>query len=154
MGKRVKIELTQAQREEFGEFLKGGEHNVHLVRRAQIIMALDTSDGRKADKQEDIARIVGVSRQTVNDAKRDFLAAADTASFLQRKPLEKPPIEPKITGEVEAKIIAVRCGQPPEGRARWTLDLLADQTVKLKILDSISPSSVYRTLKKHNLSLT
>jgi len=95
-----------------------------------------------------------VSRQTVNDAKRDFLAASGTELFLRRKPLEKPPIEPKITGEVEAKIIAVRCGPPPEGRARWTLQLLADRTVELKIIDSISQMSVHRTLKKHNLSLT
>jgi len=153
MGKRVKIELTPAQREEFTEFLKGGEHNVHLVRRAQIIMALDTSEGRNASRQEDIARIIGVSRQTVNDAKRDFSAAAETASFLQRKPLEKPPIEPKITGEVEAKIVAIACSPPPEGKARWTLEMLADRTVELKILDSISQMSVHRTLKKHNLGL-
>ena len=125
----------------------------NLVRRAQIIMALDTSEGQSASRQEDIARIIGVSRQTVNDAKRDFLAAANIESFLRRKALEKPPVEPKITGEVEAKIVAIACSKPPEGKARWTLEMLADKTVELKILDSISQMSVCRTLKKHNLSL-
>jgi len=154
MGKRVKIELTQEQRKEFGEFMKGGEHNVHLVQRAQIIMALDTSEGRVASKQEDIARIVGVSRQTVNDAKRDFLAVPDTASFLRRKALEKPPIEPKITGEVEAKVVALACSEPPKGHAHWALRLLADRAVELEIVDGLSHMSVSRILKKHNLNLT
>ena len=154
MGKRVKIELTPTQRKELAEFLKGGEHSVHLVRRAQIIMALDTSEGRTASRQEDIARIIGVSRQTVNDAKRDYMAAADVGSFLRRKALEKPPVEPKITGDVEAKIVAIACSPPPEGKARWTLEMLANRTVELKILDSISQMSVCRTLKKHSLSLT
>ena len=154
MGKRVKIELNPTQRKELAEFLKGGEHSVHLVRRAQIIMALDTSGGRTASRQEDIARIVGVSRQTVNDAKRDFLAAASIESFLQRKALKKPPVEPKITGEVKEKIVAIACSKLPEGKARWTLEMLADRTVELKILDSISQMSMCRTLKKHNSSLT
>jgi transposase len=154
MSKRVKIELTQAQREEFGEFMKGGEHNVHLVQRAQIVLALDASEGRSASKQEDIARIVGVSRQTVNDAKRDFLAAPDTGSFLRRKPLEKPPNEPKITGDVEARVVALASSEPPEGRARWTLRLLAEKTIELQIGEGLSHMSVSRTLKKHNLSLT
>jgi hypothetical protein len=64
MRKRDKIELTQEQRKEFGEFMKGGEHNVHLVQRAQIVLALDTSEGRSVGKQEDIARIVGVSSRS------------------------------------------------------------------------------------------
>jgi hypothetical protein len=154
MGTRVKIEMTQAQREEFVEFMKGGQRNVHLVQRAQIILALDTAEGRSASRQEDVARIVGVSRQTVNDAKRDFLAAPDAASFLRRKPLEKPPVAPKITGDVEAKVVALACGKPPEGRARWTLRLLAEKTVELQIGEGLSHMSVSRTLKKHNLSLT
>jgi hypothetical protein len=90
----------------------------------------------------------------VNEAKRDFLAAESVAVFLQRKKRDKPPVEPKITGEVEAKIIALACGKVPEGRARWTLQLLADKSVELKFIDSITDMSVHRLLKKHNLSLT
>jgi hypothetical protein len=73
---------------------------------------------------------------------------------LQRKKRETPPVEAKITGEVEAKIVALGCSQPPEGRARWTLRLLAEKAVELEIIGEISHSSVGSVLKKHNLSLT
>ena len=74
--------------------------------------------------------------------------------FLTRKKRETPPVDPKITGEVEARIIALACSQPPEGRARWSLRLLAEKSVELEILDKLSHSSVERVLKKTNISLT
>jgi hypothetical protein len=115
---------------------------------------LDTSEGRKATRQKEVAKYVSVSRQTVNEAKRDFLAAKSTTEFLQRKKREKPPVAPKITGEIEAKIIALACSEVPEGHARWTLQLLADKSVELNYINSITDMSVHRLLKKRNLSLT
>jgi len=90
----------------------------------------------------------------VNDAKKAFLAADSVSAFLQRKKRETPPVQPKITGEVEAHIIALACGPVPEGCARWGVRLLADKCVELNYIDSISFMSVQRILKKHNLSLT
>ena len=72
-----------------------------------IILQLDTSEGRKARKQEEIASFLGVSRQLVNNARRSFLEKRDMEVFLKRKKREKPPVEPKITGEVEAHIVAL-----------------------------------------------
>ena len=152
--KRTPIVLTTEQRKELEKFCKSGVHSVKLVNRARIILELDTSEGRKATKQEEIAKRVDVSRETVNEAKRDFLAAESVAVFLQRKKRDTPPVAPKITGDVEAKIIALACGKVPEGYARWTLQLLADKSVELKFIDSITDMSVHRLLKKHNLSLT
>jgi transposase len=129
-------------------------HNVRLVNRAKIILALDTSEGRKADTQAAIAKRVGVGRQMVNDAKNAFLRAGGTAEFLQRKKRATPPIEPKITGELEARIIALACGKAPKGCARWTLQLLADKCVELQYVTSLSSMSVCRVLKKHSLSPT
>ena len=152
--RRISIVLTHEQRKDLENFSKKGVHSVKVVNRARIILALDTSNGRKAMKQEEIAKHVSVSRQTVNNAKRGFLAAKDVSEFLQRKKRETPPVAPKITGEVEAKIIALACSKAPEGCARWTLQLLADKSVELKYIDSITDMSVHRLLKKHNLSLT
>ena len=151
---RKRIFLTTGEREELERFSQTGVHSVRLVNRAKIILALDVSEERRASKQKEIAKRLGVSRQAVNDAKRDFLAAENVASFLQRKKRDTPPVAPKITGDVEAKIIALACSEVPLGCTRWTLQLLADKSVELKIIGSITNVSVYRLLKKHNLSLT
>jgi hypothetical protein len=86
----------------------------------------------------------------VNDAKKGFSAAENISEFLQRKKRETPPVKPKITGEVEAHIIALACSPVPEGYAHWGVRLLADQCVELGYIDSISFKSVQRVLKKHN----
>jgi len=148
------IKLNAGQRRELEEFTSKGTHGVRLVNRAKAILALDTSRGRRAEGATDIARRLGTSRQAVYDARGDFLAAADTASFLRRKRRETPPVEPKVTGDVEARIIAVSCGKPPEGAARWSLRLLADRCVELRILDSVSHTTIGRTLKKTPSSRT
>ena len=152
--KGTPIVLTAEQRQELEAFCKTGVHSVRLAARARVILELDTSEGREAATQDEAASRVGVSRQTVNVAKQDFLAAGSTSAFLQRKKRETPPVAPKITGEVEAKIIAMVCGDAPEGCAGWTLQLAADRSVELKFIDSISDMSIHRLLKKHNLSLT
>jgi len=151
---RTPIILTSEQRQELERFTKSGVRSVKLVSRARIILELDTSEGRKATKQQEIATQVNVSRKTVNEVKRDFLEAKSVSAFLQRKKRATPPTPPKITGEVEAKIIALACSGVPQGYARWTLQLLADKSVELKYIDSITDMSVHRLLKKHNLSLT
>jgi len=153
MRKRIKIVLTVEQRKELERFTTTGSHNVHLVNRAKIILALDTSEGRHAATQENIAKIIGVSRQAVVDARNAFIAASSTKDFLKRKKSENPPVEPKITGEVEARIVALACSEVPQGYAKWTLRLLAGKAVELQYIDEISHMSVSRVLKKHNLSL-
>ena len=153
-GKHIKIELNAIKRSELEKFTKTGKHSVRLVNRAKIILELDEADGRKPLKQEQIAEKVGVTRQTVNDAKQAFIAADGISAFLQRKKRETPPIEPKITGEVEAHIIALACSPVPEGYAKWGVRLLADKCVELNYIDSISFKSVHRVLKKHNLNRT
>ena len=73
---------------------------------------------------------------------------------INRKKRETPPVPAKVTGEVEAHVIALACGQPPDGYSKWTLRLLADRTVELGYIDSISHVTVSTILKKTNLSLT
>ena len=153
-GKHLKIELDAITRSELEKFTKTGKHYVRLVNRAKIILELDEANGRKPLTQKQIAEKVGVARQTVNDAKQAFIETDSISAFLQRKKRETPPVKPKITGEVEAHIIALACSPVPEGYAKWGVRLLADKCVELNYIDSISFSSVQRVLKKLNLNRT
>jgi hypothetical protein len=151
---RRKIYLTEDQRFELTLFTETGTHTAKAIRRARIVLLLDESEGKKAEKQEDIARLLGITRQSIIRIKEDFLNAENIMDFLQRKRRATPPIAPKITGEIEAKIIALACSDVPKGFSRWTLRMLADKAVELMFIDSISNVSVHSILKKHNLSLT
>jgi predicted XRE-type DNA-binding protein len=153
-GKHIKIELSAIVRNELEKFAKTGKHSVHLVTRAKIVLELDETNGRKPLTQTQIAEKLVVSRQTVNDVKKAFIEAESISEFLQRKKRETPPIKPKITGEVEAHIIALACSPVPEGNAKWGVRLLADKCVELNYIDSISFKSVQRVLKKHSLNRT
>jgi len=153
-GKHIKIELSESEQSELERFSKTGKRSVKLIKRARIILELDEADGRKPMTQAEIAERVGVTRQTVNDAKKAFIAAVSVSAFLKRKKRETPPVEPKITGEVEAHIIALACSPVPEGFAKWSVRLLADKCVELNYIGSISFKSVQRVLKKHNFGRT
>jgi hypothetical protein len=151
--KRKRIRLTVKERVELEKFSSKGIRNVRLVNRAKIILALDESGDREAEKQEILAKRIGVSRFTVVEARNTFLALNSVSLFLQRKKRETPPVPAKVTGELEAHIIALACGESPTGCARWTLRLLADKCVKLGYSDTMSHMTISRLLKKTNLSL-
>ena len=152
--KKSDINLTKEQRNELEKFSNTGVHSAKLIKRAQIILLLDTSENRKSVTFEEISRRLNTSITTITKVKKDYIATNDTKNFLQRKKRDTPPVEPKLTGEVEAKIIALACSEVPKGCARWTLRLISQKCVELQIVDSISFKSVQRLLKKHNLSLT
>jgi len=154
MGKHESIMLNESDREELKRFSTTGVHSARLVNRAKIILALDTTQGRKKQTYKTITKHLDTSYQTIHDTKKSFLSAKNITEFLQRKKRTTPPTPPKITGETEARIIALACSQPPKDYAKWTLRLLADKSVKLGYADSLSHMSVKRLLKKHNLSLT
>ena len=146
--KKESITLTVEERANLERYCNTGVHSVRLVDRAKIILALDTSGGRTAERQEAIAERLGVCRQTVNNVKSDFLALRDVSQFLQRKKRETPPVPPKITGELEARIIALACSEVPEGYARGTLRLLAEKCVELCYSESMSHMTIHHLLKK------
>jgi len=148
------IVLTSEERRELKQFSTTGKQNVRLVNRAKIILALDRPKGKRTQTQDAIMRCIGVSRQTIQNVKRDFLAAENVTAFLQRKKRSTPPVKPKVTGELEARVVALACGKVPQGYARWTLRLLAEKCVELQYIDSMSHMTISRLLKKHNLNLT
>ena len=151
--RKEQIKLKIKDRAELEKFCSKGVHNVRLVDRAKIILALDTSGGRTPESRVAIAERLGISRQTVNTAMRDFLVVKSLTIFLQRKQRETPPVPPKVTGEVEARIIALACSEPPKGYQRWTLRMLSNRCVQLHYTKTMSHMTISRLLKKHNLSL-
>ena len=151
--RRKRIVLKKEERAELERYSTTGVHSVKLVNRAKIILALDEAGSRLGEKQEVLAKRLGISRQTIIDARDTFLALKSVPLFLQRKKRETPPVPAKITGELEARIIALACSKVPEGYAQWSLRLLAEKCVELQYIDTMSHMTISRLLKKRNLSL-
>ena len=148
------IYLTEEERKEVENFARNGTHNAHLINRANILLVLDRTAKKDHMRIKRTAESHGVSRQTVYNIIEDYHNSKDIKEFLSRKPRATPPITPKADGETEAHIIALACSEPPKGYARWTVRLLADKAVELDFIDSISPATIHRLLKKRNISLT
>lgn len=129
------------------ELISKGSATAKSIMHANVLLATNENNinGRKNDVET--SELYHVSRQTVYTIRQRYSEKGFEAA-IGRKKRETPPVEPKITGEVEAKIIALCCGTPPEGRARWSLRLLANKAVELQYIDSISHEAVSRLLKK------
>lgn len=147
------IELGLEQRKALEVFAKNGKHNTHLVNRAKVILALDRRDKKDHLRITRISETVGLTRQAIYDIRDDFLASDSIETFLSRKKRETPPVPAKVTGEVEAQIIALACSEPPKGYARWTVRLIAEKTVELGIADGLGKTAVGNVLKKRSISL-
>lgn len=151
--KNKEIYLTKEQQELLNQIVKAGVHNSHVIIRARVLLMLDRTGKSDHVRYKRTAEYAGISVQSVYNMRDEYLAKPDLESYLTRKKRETPPVPPKLDGEKEAKIIALACSAPPDGRARWTLRLLADKAVELEIVDSISHMTIERLLKKRNLSL-
>ena len=149
------IVLTEDQRRYLKEFTTKGIKPVQAVKRAQILLEADRGKDRKPVTERNIAEKVGLSLPTVKSVKKAFHDhQGDVEKVVIRKKREMGPREIKMTGDVEARLIALCCSPVPEGYARWTVRLLADRMVELNYIDELSPMTVFRTLKKTNSSLT
>jgi len=150
MGKKLCVKLTSKERSDLERFCDTVGSSTRLARRAQLILALDSSDDRNPDRNAAIARRAGVSRQTLNTVRHDFLNAKDVPTFLQRKKRTTRSVAPKIDDKTEARIIELARGDPPEGHSRWSLRLLATKCVELRVCNSMSHTTISRLLKKQN----
>jgi len=148
------IKLDEDQRKTLEAFAKNGVHNVHLVNRAKVVLALDRTGKKDHLRITRISEQYELSRQAIYDIRDAYLASSGIDEFLARKKRATPPVAAKVNGEVEAHIIALACSEPPKGCARWTVRLLAQKSVELGFVDNISHMTVDRLLKKLNISLT
>ena len=150
----LSVKLTKEQRSHFEDLVRKGEAKVREIRKASILLAVDESGGGKRTKDVVVAAILNTTVQTICKTKKDFLNAQKPETAIRRKKRKTPPVPAKITGDVEAHIIALACSSPPEGYGKWTLRLLAEKMVELEYIDNISHTSVGKTLKKTSLNLT
>lgn len=119
-----------------------------------MLLALDTSAGG-VDPRAVIADRVGVSCETVRLVSKRFAGTGgDVWATIGRKEREFPPVPSPVTGEVEAKLIALACSQPPAGRSRWSLRLLEKHVALIEDLPNLDHSTIGRVLKKRNFVLT
>ena len=151
--KKYVVKLSQEERKDLERLQKKPRVPPCKRTRAQILLLADQGDEGPAWPDEKIAQAADVTIRTVEHVRQRLVEQGLEAS-LERKKRETPPVEPKLTGDKEARIIALACTEPPEGHARWTLTLLADQLVELEVFDAISRTSVATVLKKTNFSLT
>jgi hypothetical protein len=150
---RQPIYLTDEERAIATDFVKNGTHNAHLITRARVILMLDRTGKSDHMRITRTAKANDVARQAVYDMMDDFLAAEDMHAYLRRKEKDMSNFVPIIDGEAGARILAMICGEPPEGYAKWTLELIAEKTVELKIVPTVSEMTIQRFLKKTNISL-
>jgi transposase len=143
MNVRYHVELTQYERSELGTLLSGGKQAARKLKRAQILLAADAG---VTDDQ--IAATVGVSGSTVYRTKRRFVEGNLERALSEES---RPGAERKLTGKEEALLVATACSNPPSGRARWTLELLADAMVKLTAHENLSRETVRRRLAENDL---
>lgn len=152
MNKKYRVRLSEAERTQAAEILNGSETSARYRKRANVLLMADESVG-KPMTQEGIAVRCGVSDVTVYHTIRDYCERGiEYTLHFQRR--EKPPRPAIITGEKEARIIALACGEPPKGFSRWTVRLLTEKVVELSIMPDVSRETIRRVLKKRSLSLT
>lgn len=144
MAKRYVVELTGEERAQLRDLLRGGKASVRMVTRARVLLKAD--EGRT---DEAIAAALDVGTATVGRIRRRFVEEGVERALRERP---RPGQRRRLSGRQEAHLVAVACSTPPEGRARWTLRLLAGKVVELGFVPSISPETVRQVLKKTNSS--
>jgi transposase len=150
VGKEAKyvVRLTEDERQSLQGLLSGKRVAADRASRARILLKADLDGDAWSDTE--IAEAFDVGLSTIHRLRQRLVEDGLEAALLRRPMSAKR--APKLDGAKEARLIAIACGPAPEGRARWTLKLLADKLVELKVVDSIGAETVRQTLKKTNSS--
>ncbi len=148
MEKRYRVTLTEQERQGLQKLVSTGKALAKKLVRARIMLLTDQSDGGPAKSDSDVCEALGCGRATVERVRKQFVEDGIEAT------LQPPPgvrvYERRLDGKAEAHLVALACSAAPEGRARWTLRLLADRMVTLEYVETVSYETVRRTLKKTN----
>jgi transposase len=140
------VRLAQEEREELESLVKRGKVAAEKRRRAQILLKADAGAEGSGLTDQEVASALDVGIATVHRVRQAYVEES-LQGALSRKPAVRHRPR-KLDGDGEARLVAVACGPAPEGRARWTLRLLADRLVELEVVDTINKETVRRTLKK------
>ncbi len=147
MPKRYIVRLSEQEQLFLKDLVSIGQAAAYKIKHANILLNIDVNGQGWTDEQAACA--FSCHRNTVANL-RQRLVEQGLDAALERKPSQNPPRQRVCDGEAEAKLIALRCGEPPVGRGRWTLRLLADQAVELEIVPSICHETVRQVLSKRN----
>ena len=151
------VVLSPAEREQLIKLVRTGSHPAQQVRRARILLELDENDPDRdgpVPTQTVVAELAGVHVDTVVKTSRAYAErGGDVAETITRKKRLTPPVPSPVTGEVEARLIALACSTPPEGYGRWSLRLLEKHVALIDDIPDLDHSTIGRVLKKRNFVL-
>ena len=149
--KKYRVQLTEEERQNLKGLVSRGRAAAYRQTHARILLLSDEAKEDGAMKDEEIARSLQIGSATVERVRRRCVEEGVEAAMGRKEQLRRR--QKKLDGSGEAHLIALACGEPPEGRTGWTLQLLADRLVECGIVESISTETVRQTLKKTNSSL-
>lgn len=142
---KYRVSLTAEERAALEQFVSVGKGAARKLTHARILLLADADAEGWAD--DDIVEALNVAPRTIARVRKQFVTEGFQAALLRKKqPLRPDKI--KVKGNIEQQLVRIACGDPPEGRCRWTLELLADELVVLGLVKKISPETVRQALKK------
>ena len=151
--KVLPVALSGADREWLMHIVSAGTHPARMIMRARVLLGLHGDSGSAAHRAV-VARQVGVTETTVRSVAERFVeTGGDVEASITRKQRARPPVPSVITGDVEARLIALACSTPPAGRSRWSLRLLEQRVGLIEELPSLDHTTIGRVLKKQNCVL-
>jgi len=145
--KKYKVTLTAEERQHLSALIAVGKAAAMKLAHARILLKADAADGGPAWPDERIAQAVEVGVATVERVRQRFVEQGLEAALVRKKQ-DRPSRERKLDGRAEARLIALACSAHPEGRTEWTMQLLADKLVELRVVEAVSDETVRRALKK------
>jgi len=148
MHKKYVVRLNAEERATLEGLVRAGKAAARKLTRARTLLKVDQGESGPAWTDEGIADALDIGTTTVRNARQRFVEEGLEAA-INRKRQRRPSRLRKLDGEAEARLLALACGDPPAGRARWTLHLLARELVALQVVDTVSHDTVWRTLPRH-----
>lgn len=147
------VRLSEQERKHLTSLVRKGKVIAYKRMHAQVLLSCDEGEQGPAMSNQEVTDALGLSKGTPRNIRKRFVEEGFEAALGRKK--QKNPSRPrKLDGKAEARLIALACSPPPEGRARWTLRMLADKLVTLDIVETISTNTVLRTLKKTSSNRT
>jgi transposase len=150
MGKKYRVILSKEERFELESMINKGKGAARKLLHARILLKSDESSLGPCWNDEQIGESLDVSTKTVCRVRERLVKEGMESALNHRKPWRTRP--KKMDGELEARVVALSCSKPPEGRKDWTMQLLADKVVELNYCESISDETIRLTLKKTKLN--
>lgn len=148
--KRYVVELTREERRDLRGLAKAGKNAAFRIQRANILLKVDEGKHGPGWTDEQVAEAFNCGTATIERLRKRWVELG-TAEALERE--KRGPQRRKLDGDAEAVLIATACSDPPAGRERWTVRLLAAKLVEIGVVESCSHMTVHRAMKKTSLSL-